>query len=151
MRYLELISADERVLYYVESRWPSSEFGKPANHTPPEQVKWVRHNSSAWNDKRAPNTKRDGFLMCRGSFDEQNPDVAEVPSRVRVYRSDAPVFTDLDAAFAYAERLREFGECAYRYGGSGTQEDRDAQYADRPIYTRVVRQYSKLTEWEVAR
>lgn len=152
MRYLELATQESHEHFIVECKWPSSEFGEPSKHIPAHQTEWGRYAPSAWNDKREPNKARDGFGHCYGSFEKANPDLQELPSRVK--RRDGslvPTFTDAADAFAYAERLAEHGECAARYGDGGTQENRDAQYAGRKIHTRVVRQVHKLTEWEVAR
>lgn len=142
--YGEQTVAEQHVQYVVETIWPSDVFGKPGVPDPSRE-RWSRSRPTAWNDKKAPNTRRNGFGGVEGNFDTVHADVAEHPSRVGKVKYDSPVFTDPAAARAYADRLQECGEVAARFGDGGTQVDRDAHYLDRPIRTRVIeRQLARL-------
>lgn len=145
LRFAASVKAEARQVYIVETRWPSSEFGKPENHLPQDEIAWGRYNPTAWNDKTEPNKKRDGFGRCAGNFEDKHPDVAQHPQRVGKPGADVPTFSDPWAAFAYAERLQAEGETAARYSEGGTQADRDARYAGRMIETRVVEEISMIS------
>jgi hypothetical protein len=133
------------VHYIVEAVWPEGKFGQPGVPDP-EHERWGRYNSTAWNDRDRPNTRRDGFRRVSGNFDDMHRDVAAHPSRVGKVKYDAPVFTDPQAALAYAARLQAQGEVAARFSDGGTQADRDDQYQGRVIKTRVVEQYYRKRE-----
>lgn len=142
--YGEQVKGDQHVHYVVQAIWPQDVFGKPGIPDPRRET-WGSYQSTAWNDKAAPNTKRDGYGRCEGNFDIVHADVAEHPSRVGKAKYDAPVFTDPVAARAYSDRLEACGEVAARFGDGGTQEDRDKNYSSRVIRSRVVEQsYAKL-------
>ena len=140
LNYGEELRDELNVFYLVQSVWPKDVSGNPGVPDPGRE-RWEHYQSSAWNDKRAPNKTRDGFGNVTGNFDDVHADVAGHPSRVGKVKWDAPAFTDPAAALAYAARLEEFGEVAARFSQGGTQFDRDLHYLGRAIRARVVERY----------
>lgn len=118
------ISKEDRYLVYrVEVMWPdTSEKGDGPR-------RWSTYSRWAFNDTRNP-TQGDRS----GSFEKENPDVSDVPQRLKGRWGDSVVFSTQAAAQAYAERLRQFGQPQCGWAGQEPWREKYRQ----PVDTRVV-------------
>lgn len=143
VKYGKTVESEEISLFFVEAVWPCT-CGK--RKCGAHRGEFSRYNIAAFNDRRHPNTDYDGYGSCRGTFDAQNKDVANVQSRVERRlpnrpREEAPVFSDPQAAWAYAQRLEQYGELASKYDNM-THIDRWRERHEGVIKTRVVHERS---------
>jgi hypothetical protein len=143
LRYGATVETEEVDLFFVEAVWPCT-CGK--RKCSAHRGKFSRYNVLAFNDRRHPNTDYDGYGSCRGTFDAQNKDVANVRSRIERRlpnspRESVPVFSDVHAAWAYAQRLMEYGELASKYDNM-THIEHWRERHEGVIKTRVVHERS---------
>jgi hypothetical protein len=140
--YGETVITTETDRFFVEAVWPDTHSVRAPRLGRKE---FKRYSRFAFNDRRRPNTQRDGYGKARGTFEEENPDVAKHPSRLelRAPLDNIAVFSDPAAALAYAVRLAEVGELASKYDNmthiEGWRERHSAA-----IQTRVVHERSAL-------
>jgi hypothetical protein len=121
-------------LYFVETIWPSREKRKGQV----DESDWGRYTNTAYNDMRRPGTRK-SFERTIGTFDKENADVADVPSRCKdggagfTQFRDIAAFTEPEPAIAYARRLAEFGELS-------AARDHHGESYRGPLRVRVMRE-----------
>lgn len=115
VEYGEQVKSSDTSVFYVEVNWPDTRTAAMKKdgwtHDP---NKYNRYPHTAFNDRRRPGNRK-FFSSTVGTFDHENADVADARSRVTFggAASDRQMgFYDPSDAFAYADRLREFGELA---------------------------------------
>jgi hypothetical protein len=141
------LAEEDRTLYWVECEWPDTRSASMKREGWSRGRGFGRYSHTAFNDKRNPGTHK-FFSSTVGTFDAENKDVADHPSRVNfggAVSDRCMAFTDPAAALAYADRLTEFGELASKQDAH--QEEFIKAYAEAgPIKTRVVEERTtKLT------
>jgi hypothetical protein len=117
--------------YVVQVMWP--DMSDDGNGT----RKWGTYYRTGFNDIRNP--RRGASPWSKGTFEEMNADVSDVPERID---NSGMHFTCPIAALRYAERLKEFGRPQAGWEGNETWR---LKYRE-PVDTRVI--WRKVSEIE---